>query len=384
MGREPRAKFSPDGAPLEPRSFSSAAVPGPNYHRIQLPTAISRSEMQSSENPGVRKRTRKPRGRGLRTVTGCLTCRKRHKKCDETLPTCGPCSKSSRECLYPSVGNNSRTGPNDGSEPVQGGSAIEAPGRQDLSCEQGATQTSDGSSGSTHAPISSTGVPGQALHASPQHSHVRLEEPDNGPISNGAREVGGPVGFEDATHIQTVYNTPDTILSEYLTTDLASTRWLDLLATDAAHADKAFSLPPTRYPSPALGDLSFEQNASQPDPQSLNAAVSQAQVQTGLGGNEYSRLNQAIPDNNDLATTYERNAWQLDRNIPLQDHEVDLFRTFAERAALWLDVFDPSKHFSTHATRLAVRLQTHSILRIMCRPLSLTAVSWTNSYGTSA
>ncbi|KAL6908641.1 hypothetical protein GGI43DRAFT_149823 [Trichoderma evansii] len=34
-----------------------------------------------------------------RTKTGCLTCRKRRIKCDETHPTCNNCRKSKRECL---------------------------------------------------------------------------------------------------------------------------------------------------------------------------------------------------------------------------------------------------------------------------------------------
>ncbi|PHH52697.1 White-opaque regulator 1 [Ceratocystis fimbriata CBS 114723] len=34
-----------------------------------------------------------------RTKTGCMTCRKRRIKCDETHPTCNNCKKSKRECL---------------------------------------------------------------------------------------------------------------------------------------------------------------------------------------------------------------------------------------------------------------------------------------------
>jgi hypothetical protein len=203
-------------------------------------------------------------------------------------------------------------------------------------------------------------VPDTVRRASPERSHVRHEEPDNDPFTGGVQEVRGQVSFDDANHTQTVYNTPDTILSEYLTTDLASTRWLDLLATDAAQADKDFSLPPTRYPSPVPGDLNFDHNASQPDLQSLNAAVSQAQIQTGLAGSGFSRLQQHVQAH-DVAAG-ERHAWQLDQDICLQNEEVELFRTFAERAALWLDVFDPLKHFSTHATRLAVRLDTGKLL----------------------
>lgn len=275
---------------------------------------------------------------------------------------CGPCSKSSRECLYASVGTSSTTSSIDHTQSARRGPTAGESDDPVFPSEQAVIETNDGSPGRTRGVTSLDEVPGIAVHASPVHSHVRLEEPDNDPITSGVQEVGGQASFDDANHTQTVYNTPDTILSEYLTTDLASTRWLDLLATDAAQADKAFSLPPTRYPSPVLGDIHFEHNASQTDLQNLNTAVSQAQIQTGLGGSELPRLSQAV-QHNDIASS-ERNAWQLDQNICLQDHEVELFRMFTDRAALWLDVFDPLRHFSTHATRLAVRLHAYKPLAL--------------------
>ncbi|KAB2575465.1 L-rhamnose-1-dehydrogenase [Lasiodiplodia theobromae] len=54
----------------------------------------------AAERRARRARTRKPRGRGLRTRTGCITCRKRHVKCDEGTPVCGPCAKRGHECIY--------------------------------------------------------------------------------------------------------------------------------------------------------------------------------------------------------------------------------------------------------------------------------------------
>jgi hypothetical protein len=41
-----------------------------------------------------------PEGKPKRTRTGCLTCRERHLKCDETKPTCNNCAKSQRECNW--------------------------------------------------------------------------------------------------------------------------------------------------------------------------------------------------------------------------------------------------------------------------------------------
>lgn len=39
---------------------------------------------------------------GLRTKTGCLTCRRRKKKCDEVTPICGGCRNGNRACRWPS------------------------------------------------------------------------------------------------------------------------------------------------------------------------------------------------------------------------------------------------------------------------------------------
>lgn len=34
----------------------------------------------------------------VRTFTGCTTCRKRHVKCDDSRPICGPCQRSRLKC----------------------------------------------------------------------------------------------------------------------------------------------------------------------------------------------------------------------------------------------------------------------------------------------
>lgn len=61
----------------------------------------------SNDSPGSRPVPSKkrdsdatPDGKPKRTRTGCLTCRERHLKCDETKPTCNNCSKSQRDCNW--------------------------------------------------------------------------------------------------------------------------------------------------------------------------------------------------------------------------------------------------------------------------------------------
>lgn len=58
--------------------------------------AVSRRESESREPvpPSASPTVAKPK----RVRTGCLTCRNRHLKCDEALPTCLNCQKSNRKC----------------------------------------------------------------------------------------------------------------------------------------------------------------------------------------------------------------------------------------------------------------------------------------------
>ncbi|KAF4995421.1 hypothetical protein FDECE_12810 [Fusarium decemcellulare] len=113
--------------------------------------------------------------------------------------------------------------------------------------------------------------------------------------------------------------------SAFWTTDFASTRWLDLLANDAAQADSGFSLAPT--PAPREGDERLTQAA---DIESL-----------------HTRLSEVV--------AAERKSWQADADASLTSHEAGLLRHFAERCASWLDLFTPQRLFSTYAIRLALR-----------------------------
>lgn len=125
---------------------------------------------------------------------------------------------------------------------------------------------------------------------------------------------------------------PDALSYEKWSADFASTRWLDLLANDAAQADSGFSLAPS--PAPENRGLRHAAISTHVSPALLNG---QAQ----------------LPENLDPES--ERRAWQSDNDIILTNHEAELFRHFAERCARWLDIFDQKKQFSTYAIRLALQ-----------------------------
>ncbi|KAI1334051.1 hypothetical protein F5Y15DRAFT_315018 [Xylariaceae sp. FL0016] len=249
-----------------------------------------------------KKRIRKSRSRGLRTKTGCLTCRKRHKKCDEKLPVCGPCSISSRDCIY-ADGSGSSTIPHP-KPPTP--AAVAAAG---FAASQDPDVTSRVSHDSPHQVVPSP------------RSLIPPTIPEEKPSPQFT--VGDNYSFGYS---------PETVTSELLSADLASTRWLDLLATDAAQADGRFSLAPSPAPEEAVSDAAY---AGPPESGRLQHPLSAAAA--------------ADP------ALAERHAWQSDQDITLSSHETVLFRTFAEKAALWLDLFDPYKNFSTYAIRLALR-----------------------------
>ncbi|KAK4984304.1 hypothetical protein LTR50_006695 [Elasticomyces elasticus] len=72
-------------------SIPSSSIPSNGSARFPIPAqSIDTRQMSGGRHKKEIKR---------RTKTGCLTCRKRRIKCDETHPTCRNCTKSKRDCL---------------------------------------------------------------------------------------------------------------------------------------------------------------------------------------------------------------------------------------------------------------------------------------------
>ncbi|KAI6345858.1 hypothetical protein MCOR25_011007 [Pyricularia grisea] len=281
--------------------------------------------------PAQRKRIRKPRGRGLRTKTGCLTCRKRHKKCDEKLPVCGPCTTAARDCVFPPDAPGARAATTSlTKEPRISTTPSDLPDRHEALPPIGDASQADLPRGPTHQRAGSThtvlGLPTKANARSVSFSTGR---PKDLGMSLDAY-AGSPNGYS-----------PETVSSEPWTTDLAPTRWLSLVATDAANSDSRFSLAPSPAP--------------QTPP---TRAVLEPKFYTEPGDPE-------------------RRAWQLDRDFVLSGREASLFRHFTDRLAGWLDLLDPTAPFSSSAVRLALRNTgvMKSILALAAKHLSTSATA---------
>ncbi|KAL4921370.1 hypothetical protein BDW62DRAFT_208373 [Aspergillus aurantiobrunneus] len=257
----------------------------------------------------VKKRIRKPRGRGLRTNTGCLTCRNRHKKCDEGRPRCGPCTNSDRDCVYPGAADAPR---------AETAASDKAGLASSASSSSRIQNILDSPHSAPPGPVAPTLDYDATAGPSPETHNILDPElvalyPDTRLYSSSLQ------GLPSVQSSETV--TPD------VNGDHASTRWLNLLATDAAQAGNGFSLPSS---GAACSRLSRGSVSHFPDHASNPTHLLPHQVQ-------------------------ERHAWQADADIALSQHEAALFRRFAERIAPLLDLFDIHKHFSHYATRIALR-----------------------------
>lgn len=69
----------------------------------------------------------------------------------------------------------------------------------------------------------------------------------------------------------------------------------------------------------------------------------------------------------------ERQHWQS--SVVLSDHELPIFKHFVECLSIWLDLFDPLRHFSTYVPQLAMKNEglMKAILALSSRHLSIRA-----------
>lgn len=188
-------------------------------------------------------------------------------------------------------------------------------------------------------------VSGASSLGTEEGGHVWRSQPPPPPLPSGSPGATGlaiqgasPQDPELRTHDAVRLGvSPESVSYEKWPADLASTRWLNLLANDAAQADSGFSLassPTAVGANPGLRYLT-----------AISAHVSPALL------NGQAQL----PENLDPET--ERRAWQSDGDVALTTHEAILFRHFTKKCARWLEACDPQRHFSTYAIHLALKNQ---------------------------
>lgn len=281
------------------------------------------------------KKPRKSRGRGLRTNTGCIVCRKRHMKCDELKPQCGPCAKGNRACEYaPGLANEHRP--------------------------------SDTAISPSHA------VSPSVLPQAPQSTFT-----DNGP---GEHTRFSPILPQDEIPQQPWSDGPaDDILSPQSTStgygaEVAPLRWFGLLAGDITNEThdvsslEALSDAALAQQGVSLQDYSTGQpTATLAPPFAFSNPAKLLQA---------SALSPATHPESDGAVD-ERRYWQSLEPINIKDHELDIFERFVTGVSLWIDLFDPEKHFSSLIPHLALRNEglMKALLALGARHLSIKPVN---------
>ncbi|KAJ5351031.1 hypothetical protein N7452_000005 [Penicillium brevicompactum] len=271
---------------------------------------------------GPTRQKRKSRSRGLRATTGCLICKRRHVKCDEAQPQCGPCVKGNRPCVYGARESSTGPHPEDG-EAIHSPANVHAPLQVLVdACQQEQDLDRSNLVNSTASPsvAPTVGSPAYLPHSEPPHGSV---------LSPGTE----------------VSVTPSRV---------APLSWFELLARDAANADTGFLLsPPHKLPrTPEGGQTTSPQHSENLRPRSWRERESfEAAAFPRVSGIEARRIlnietEAALPDN--------PSSWTTSSPIPLSELERHIFNHFVGHSSQWLDFYDPIKQFSTTVPHLAL------------------------------
>jgi hypothetical protein len=145
----------------------------------------------------------------------------------------------------------------------------------------------------------------------------------------------------------------------------APLRWFDLLAGDATANDQDFS----------VDLLSWRRTVGTPqargqDPDSQTGGFHQRNL-SFEESSAIRTLPPLTPSTSGLYPDEGADPWQV--SIQLLDHEIPIFRRFVDRISLWMDLFDPMKHFSTFVPHLAIANEglMKAILALASRHISI-------------
>ncbi|KAL1858426.1 hypothetical protein Plec18170_002624 [Paecilomyces lecythidis] len=279
-----------------------------------------------------RPRRRKPRGRGLRTTNGCITCRKRHLKCDETKPICGPCIKKGKACEYTNLGRASDIAPAS-NRPMN--EVVPAPARQQSTSpernqEYASRDYYDANivSNEPHGVTDAAWTAAQTDINAPQPALLQ-QLPESNPVSSPSSLAW-----------QQSYLSPSNA-------SFAAVRWFGLLASDAARDCTIPNFQPDEslWPEFPTTDVSSLQRATQVLDSTPNSHTSHGPTEIGTPG----------------GTLREDQIWQSRKPIELSPTEQILFEHFLHQVSPWIDLFDPTNQFATFVAHLAVSQKEYDI-----------------------
>ncbi|KAF1940463.1 hypothetical protein EJ02DRAFT_445436 [Clathrospora elynae] len=244
------------------------------------------------------------KSRGLRTSTGCLTCRKRRVKCEESRPSCKNCERVERECVYPKKTETPRR-----PRALSARKTSQMPGVTESALMNCIPET-------VNAPAPTSG-----LSPGPTQSWVSFsaEQPD----------LSGDTIPEECFFIDdSLFTFGDT-----LTPNFGPVEWYDLLAADAVNSMQGQT----------------HSNRWNFDIASLSRRQSPRQSLAPESG--------GIPFGNGDAqvVTIPFQPWNTEIRIELKREEIGFFDHYVNVVAPILDLFDPAQHFASVVPHLALR-----------------------------
>ncbi|KAJ5363403.1 hypothetical protein N7541_004247 [Penicillium brevicompactum] len=352
---------------------------------MNVSNARQKSTTEGSATGRAQRRVRPSRARGLRTRTGCLTCRERRVKCDDGKPTCLRCSKSDRVCRYaPSSRQNlqqncaQEVDQSTVTEIVTGDELnVVQSNPRESGCEgvcawvNGADPSSARNSlSSPQTQRANVGAPPYLqVTSSALVEHGRTQPSDliealPGDCSNEPNEQSMP-SFHPA-----LSNSPLS-LSQASLLNTSPFEWYDLLARDAIHhiqRQSETSTSETRWKFPEIA-LSRRQSPAPECPDAQPGHVWRHREQHRLSREIPNQHTESrLPDHCQLSRI-----WNTASRIELSATDLKFFRYYTEVVAPILDLFDTGKHFSNVVPHLALQNTglLKSILAVGAKHMSL-------------
>ncbi|KAJ5672019.1 hypothetical protein N7507_001146 [Penicillium longicatenatum] len=290
-------------------------------------------------------RIRKSRSRGLRTTNGW----RRHLKCDEGKPHCGRCVNKDKICEYANSADHPKS--------------IRHPDNAKTD-ETPVSITQENESPAKIHDLSSETIP----------NLVAFEPHDIPPLawtSTDPNSASQPREVHDQDSEADILTVPSPIVfqNNHLSPSnaaVAAVRWFGLLASDAAKDSPRQSTIPNSWETEGL---LLDQSSNGIDPSSLQRATQVLDSPPSTNGNH----DPDDPGTLESATVAEGQIWHSRNPIELLASEQVLFVHFVHHVSSWIDLFDPTKQFSTFVAHLAIHNAglLNAILALSLRHLAL-------------
>ncbi|KAF9884555.1 hypothetical protein FE257_001500 [Aspergillus nanangensis] len=307
---------------------------------VNTTTAHPKSRSEGTATGARRRRIRPSRARGLRTRTGCLTCRERRVKCDDGKPTCMRCSKSDRICRY-------------AQQPVPD---CQSPTAQPNNVREKTTGEDD----TIELCLPQRQVPSIDRQAYFQPADASGSLPPDVPIQTSRHDYLHRSNNNDQTlsRLESDASTSPLSLSQISLLNISPFEWYDLLARDAISNIQRLNGGSTSDPRWKFPELTLSRRQS-PAPEWVGAHFEHGEPSSEIPAVGYHPV--------------EEEPWNTTHRIELSPVDMPFFRYYIEVVGPILDLFDPDRHFSNVVPHLALRNTglLKSILAVGARHMSL-------------